>query len=93
MGNVAAASHRAAVEAGEKLDKRIAGNKIFCLDGEEEIEKDVAIGEHHAESKQDSINGNPSSQHALPIVHPKKLFLCGTLCIPMDSFLFLLSAA
>jgi len=56
MGNVAAAAHSAAAETGEEFDERIARNKIFCLDGEEEIEKNIAVREHHAEREQYAIN-------------------------------------
>ena len=67
MGNIAAASHGPAAETGDKLNKRIAGNKIFCFDGEEEIEKDVAVGEHHAEGKQDAVDGSGSADRWIGI--------------------------
>ena len=69
VGNIAAASHRPAAEAGEKLDKRIAGNKIFCLDGKEEIKKDVAVREHHAEGEQDAVNSSGSTDGWVGIAH------------------------
>jgi len=57
MGDVAAAAHGAAAETGEEFDKRIARYKVLCLDGKEEIEENIAVGEHHAEREQDAVNG------------------------------------
>lgn len=56
MGDIAAAAHGPAAETREKFNERIAGNKIFGLDGEEKIKQNIAVREHHAESKQYAVN-------------------------------------
>ena len=61
MGNVAAAAHCPAAETRDKLNKGIAGNKVLCLYREEKVKENVAIGEHHAESQQDPVNGAGSA--------------------------------
>ncbi len=56
MGYVTAAAHGATAETGEELDEGIACYKIFSFDGEEEIKKNVAVGEHHTERQENTIN-------------------------------------
>ena len=69
MGNVAAAAHRAAAETGEEFDERIARYKILCLDGEEEIEKNIAVRKHHAERKQHAVNGSRCTNSWIGVAH------------------------